>query len=40
MIAIRNPEKLKITSVKHEFAGIMRERHKDLNGVFSVLYKK
>ena len=40
MIALRNPEKLKLTSVKHEFAAIMRDRHKDMNCVFSVLYKK
>jgi hypothetical protein len=40
MIAVRNPEKLKLTSVKHEFAAIMRDRHKDTNGVFSLLYKK
>lgn len=40
MISVKNPEKLKLDSVKHEFAKIMRDRHKDVNGVFSLLYKK
>ena len=40
LTSMRNPEKLKLPAIQKDFANIFRERKRDLNGVFSLMYKK